>query len=124
MEREVKRLGKEVHSLCRQHKWLMFLTVPKVIILSDQITSNEHDAQRIVKEISFLFLNRRDVRSKLQDSVQVSIYIAVVFENILSSVAYNTHEWCTLHNQTTCSIVTPKKLSTQCSMTTIYLTPT
>jgi len=70
MEREVKHWGKEVRSLHRQHKWLMFLTVPKVIILSDQLTSNERDAQRIVKEISFLFLNRRDVRSKLQDTVQ------------------------------------------------------
>jgi len=83
MEREVKHWGKEVRSLHRQHKWLMFLTVPKVIILSDQLTSNEHDAQRIVKEISFLFLNRRDVRSKLQNTVQVSIYIAIVFGNTL-----------------------------------------
>ena len=80
MEREVKDWNTEVCFLHKQHKWLLFLTVPKVIILSDQLTSSTCDAQRIVKEISFMFLNSKDVRSKLQDVVQVSIRIVTCLQ--------------------------------------------
>ena len=74
MEGEVESWNKKVCSLHKQHKWLMFLAVPKVIVLSDQLTSSTYDAERIVKEISFMFLNKKDVRSNLRDVVQVSIY--------------------------------------------------
>ena len=63
-------LGK-VSQLRREYSWLLFFSVPKLLLLHSLVDELQPDLAAIVSEISFLFENDSDVREKLTNVLKV-----------------------------------------------------
>ena len=67
----VFRWSDKVSQLRREYSWLLFFSVPKLLLLHSLVDELQPDLAAIVAEISFLFENDSDVRKKLTNVVKV-----------------------------------------------------
>ena len=65
------RWSDKVSQLRREYSWLLFFSVPKLLLLHSLVDEMQPDLAAIVAEISFLFENDSDVREKLSSVVKV-----------------------------------------------------
>ena len=68
-EEKLRLWSLEVTDLQSHYKNLLFLSIPKLLILHKSMRENQ--VEEIVNEISFLFKNNTIVREKLKSNVKV-----------------------------------------------------
>ena len=61
----VQQWSEKVSQLRREYSWLLFFSVPKLLLLYSLVNKKEPKIPAIVAEISFLFENNMEVRGKL-----------------------------------------------------------
>ena len=68
-EEKLRLWSLEVADLQSHYKYLLFFSIPKLLILHKSMRENQ--VEEIVNEISFLFKNNTIVRGKLKSNVKV-----------------------------------------------------
>ena len=71
-ERLVQKWSENVSQLRREYSWLLFFSVPKLLLLYSLVDEQEPNLAAIVAEISFLFENSVKVRENLTTVLKVS----------------------------------------------------
>ena len=71
VQEEVEEWKVEVSKLRAQHSWLLYFSIPKMLLLHKQITSSSPDIDAIVHEVSFIVYNQKIGRTKLRRGVIV-----------------------------------------------------
>ena len=61
-----------VDELRNQYKWLMFFSIPKMLLLYNLLIAKDPNLKAIVHEISFLCCNDQAVWQSVQVAVEVS----------------------------------------------------
>lgn len=75
MQDAVEKWQKEVSELRSHYTWLLYFSVPKMLLLHRQINSSPQDINAIVHEVSFVVYNQKIKRTELQHGVEVSFKI-------------------------------------------------
>lgn len=74
MQEAVEKWQKEVSDLRFRYPWLLYFSIPKMLLLYRHIKSPPHDIvnDAIVHEVSFVVYHQSINRAELQHSVEVS----------------------------------------------------
>ena len=74
MKDTLEEWTKELNSLRKEHIWLVFFSMPKLLLLSKVLTilfQDERDFEEIVQEVSFLFCSDLDMQESIEMAVKV-----------------------------------------------------
>ena len=67
--------------LHKKYEWLMFFSVPKVIVLQQMLISDEPEVDSIVEGIGPLLVNTPSAREALSAAVKVGICLYMIFRS-------------------------------------------
>ena len=74
-QKAVREWQKEISELRSNYTWLLYFSIPKMLLLYRHIKSHSHDIDAIVHEVSFVVYNQEIERRDLQCGVEVSFKI-------------------------------------------------
>ena len=76
VEKQVMDWSKKVTTLRSKYSWLLFFSVPKLLLLYQMVKEAnlefDSDIDNVIREVAFLFENKKNVRSTLRPIVKVS----------------------------------------------------
>ena len=70
-EQLIQQWSEKVSQLQKEYSWLLFFSVPKLLLLYSLVDVQEPNIPAIVVEISFLFENTSEVREKVTTALKV-----------------------------------------------------
>ena len=73
MQAEVEEWKQNMLQLQAHFPWLLYFSVPKILLLHQLLSHHQIDLDKIIHEVSFLIINQPQQRSRLQDIIMVSI---------------------------------------------------
>lgn len=76
MHTSVTKWKQEVSNLRVDYTWLLYFSVPKILLLYDLITSSPSEAEKIIQEVSFLTASRQHSDGvSIKERIQVSFFL-------------------------------------------------
>lgn len=75
MQDVVEKWKLEVSELRSRYTWLLYFSIPKMLLFHKQINSSSRDIDAIVHEVSFIICNQEIKRMELRQGVLVSFEV-------------------------------------------------
>lgn len=79
MQRAVEECLREVSELRSRYTWLLYFSIPKMLLLHKQIHSPSRDIDVIVHEISYIVYNQKIEITELRQGVLVSLSMSFIY---------------------------------------------